>query len=52
MADVFPRAVLDLLRRAVFQPDTERCYDMLSDSFLWSDEMLFEMAGLCSAKHN
>jgi hypothetical protein len=52
MAHVFPREVLGLLRQAVFQPNAKRHYDMLSDSFWWSDEMLLEMAGLCSVKQN
>jgi hypothetical protein len=52
MADVFPDEVIHLLRRTVFQPDAQRHYDMLSDSFWWSDELLLEMAGLCLSKKN
>jgi len=52
MADVFPDNVIALLRRATFRLDAQRHYDMLSDSFWWSDEMLFEMSSLCLAKDN
>jgi hypothetical protein len=35
-------ARLEVLARAVYDPDAERSYEGLSESFLWSDERLWE----------
>ncbi|MHB1559984.1 MAG: hypothetical protein ACYC61_21240 [Isosphaeraceae bacterium] len=39
---LFPANVLDFLAGAVHDPRAERSYEGLSDSFFWSDELLWE----------
>jgi hypothetical protein len=51
-ANLFTEEVIELVRRAAFDPAAKRAYDMMSDSFWWSDEMMLEMASICLAKDN
>jgi hypothetical protein len=39
---MLPQRALEVLSRAVYDPRAERSYEMMSDSFLWSDEGLWE----------
>lgn len=39
---LFPTDVLDFLAGAIYDPRAERSYEGLSDSFFWSDELLWE----------
>ena len=39
---LFDDEALDFLSRAVYDPDATRSYEIMSDSFVWSDELLFE----------
>ena len=33
---------LHFLSKAVYDPDAQRCYEILADSFFWSDELVWE----------
>ena len=39
---MFPEEAIESLREAVYDPDADRSYEMMSDSFMWSDERLWE----------
>lgn len=39
---LFDRAALDLLSRATYDPRARRGYEIMSDCFFWSDELLWE----------
>ena len=44
---LFPEEALDILRGAVYRPDAERTYDVMSDGFWWSDERVRETIFAC-----
>jgi hypothetical protein len=48
---LFPEEAIVILRAAVYLPDAKRSYDMMSGSFLGSDELLRESAPACR-RHN
>jgi hypothetical protein len=48
---LFPEEAIVILRAAVYFADAKRSYDMMSGSFLWSDELLRESAPACR-RHN
>jgi hypothetical protein len=39
---MFTEEALEFLREAVYHPRAERTYEMMSDSFIWSDERIWE----------
>ncbi len=49
MTDVMmlPEVALDILRGAVYHPEAERSYEVMSGSFWWSDELVREASAAC-----
>ena len=39
---LFDQEALDFLSGAVYDPDAKRSYEVMSDSFAWSDELLWD----------
>jgi hypothetical protein len=39
---LFDQELLDFLSGAIYDPNAERCYEAMSDSFFWSDELDWE----------
>jgi hypothetical protein len=44
---LFPDEALHILRGARYRPDAERSYEVMSDSFWWSDELVREASYVC-----
>jgi hypothetical protein len=44
---LFPDEALAILRTAVYRPDAERVYEVMSGGFSWSDELLWESYPAC-----
>jgi len=49
---LLPNNAIIILRRAFWQPDARRFYEMMTGSFWWTDELIQEVAQLCSGRNN
>jgi hypothetical protein len=49
---LLPDDALDILRGAVWNPQAERFYEVMSGAFWWTDELVREASRACMAKGN
>lgn len=49
---LLPVDAIAVLRRAVWQPDAKRSYELMTGSFWWSDELVHELSRLCVGRDN
>lgn len=49
---LLPDDAIAILRRAVWQADAKRSYELMTGSFWWSDELVHEVSGLCVERDN
>jgi hypothetical protein len=49
---LLPDDAIAVLRRAVWQPDAKRSYELMTGSFWWPDELVHEVSRLCVERDN
>jgi hypothetical protein len=49
---LLPDDAIAVFRRAVWNPDARRFHEMMTGSFWWTDELVQEVAQLCSGRDN